>query len=100
MENCVICCEQDWDDCFEVQEFVSKDTYVFKVYHNITLYCANEYSEKAKETGIFIFPSHFMVDEPKNLLQGFRFQVTQCGNLSDLGHFIFYLVFKNLVRWC
>ena len=31
MENCVICCEQDWDDCFEIQEFVSKDTYVFKV---------------------------------------------------------------------
>jgi len=30
MENCVVCCEQDWDDCFEIQEFVSKDTYVFK----------------------------------------------------------------------
>ena len=31
MENCVVCCEQDWDDCFEIQEFVSKETFVFKV---------------------------------------------------------------------
>lgn len=30
LENCVICCEQDWDDCFEVQEFVNKETFVFK----------------------------------------------------------------------
>ena len=31
LENCVICCEQDWDDCFEVQEFVNKEAFVFKV---------------------------------------------------------------------
>ena len=31
LENCVICCEQDWDDCFEIQEFINKETFVFKV---------------------------------------------------------------------
>jgi hypothetical protein len=31
LDNCVICCEQDWDDCFEIQEFVNKESYVFKV---------------------------------------------------------------------
>ena len=31
MERCIICCEQDWDDCFEIQEFVNKEQYVFKV---------------------------------------------------------------------
>ena len=30
LENCVICCEQDWDDCFEVQEFINKETFIFK----------------------------------------------------------------------
>merc|ERR1711879_764145 len=30
LEQCVICCEQDWDDCFEIQEFVNKETFVFK----------------------------------------------------------------------
>lgn len=40
MENCVVCCEQDWDDCFEIQEFVSKDTYVFKVSYLKTIFGA------------------------------------------------------------
>lgn len=31
LEQCVICCEQDWDDCFEIQEFINKETFVFKV---------------------------------------------------------------------
>ena len=39
MENCVVCCEQDWDDCFEIQEFVSKDTYVFKVSYLNYFWC-------------------------------------------------------------
>jgi hypothetical protein len=30
LEQCVICCEQDWDDCFEIQEFINKETFVFK----------------------------------------------------------------------
>lgn len=30
LERCVVCCEPDWDDCFEIQEFVSKESYVFK----------------------------------------------------------------------
>jgi len=30
LERCIICCEQDWDDCFEIQEFVNKEQYVFK----------------------------------------------------------------------
>lgn len=28
--NCVICWEQDWEDCFEVQEFVAKESLIFK----------------------------------------------------------------------
>ena len=31
LERCIICCEQDWDDCFEIQEFVSKEQFIFKV---------------------------------------------------------------------
>merc|ERR1712012_618216 len=29
--NSIICWEQDWDDCFEVNEFVSKESLIFKV---------------------------------------------------------------------
>ena len=57
MENCVVCCEQDWDDCFEIQEFVSKDTYVFKVsYLKLFLVLLSE--PKCK-----LLSSHFTVDE-------------------------------------
>ena len=31
LDRCIICCEQDWDDCFEIQEFVTKEQFVFKV---------------------------------------------------------------------
>ena len=32
LDRAVICSEQDWDlDCFEIHEFGSKDSYVFKV---------------------------------------------------------------------
>ncbi|KAG8230175.1 hypothetical protein J437_LFUL006107 [Ladona fulva] len=30
LDRCIICKEMDWDDCFEVQELSTKDTYVFK----------------------------------------------------------------------
>lgn len=38
LERSVICCEQDWDqDYFEIQEFGSKDSFVFKAEeHNMT----------------------------------------------------------------
>merc|ERR1719361_918439 len=28
--NSIICWEQDWDDCFEVNEFVAKESLIFK----------------------------------------------------------------------
>ena len=31
LDKCVICWEQDWDDCFEVTEFTTKESYIFKV---------------------------------------------------------------------
>ncbi|CAB4067895.1 unnamed protein product [Lepeophtheirus salmonis] len=31
LDRCVVCCDPDWDDCFEIQEFVSKESFVFKV---------------------------------------------------------------------
>ena len=31
MDRCVICREEEWDDCFEIQEFINKEQYVFKV---------------------------------------------------------------------
>eukprot|EP00092_Neocalanus_flemingeri_P003468 GFUD01003717.1.p1 GENE.GFUD01003717.1~~GFUD01003717.1.p1 ORF type:complete len:1661 (+),score=297.05 GFUD01003717.1:288-5270(+) len=30
LDKCVICWEQDWDDCFEVTEFTTKESYIFK----------------------------------------------------------------------
>ncbi|XP_046396649.1 uncharacterized protein LOC124163642 [Ischnura elegans] len=30
LDRCIICKEMDWDDCFEVQELSTKDTYIFK----------------------------------------------------------------------
>ncbi|CAB4067894.1 unnamed protein product [Lepeophtheirus salmonis] len=30
LDRCVVCCDPDWDDCFEIQEFVSKESFVFK----------------------------------------------------------------------
>ena len=57
MENCVVCCEQDWDDCFEIQEFVSKDTYVFKVSYLKTILVL------LSEPKCKLLSSHFTVDE-------------------------------------
>lgn len=31
LDKCVICWEQEWDDCFEVTEFTTKESYIFKV---------------------------------------------------------------------
>ena len=30
LDKCVICWEQDWEDCFEVTEFLTKESYIFK----------------------------------------------------------------------
>ena len=30
--RCIICWEKDWDDCFEITEFTSKESFIFKVY--------------------------------------------------------------------
>jgi hypothetical protein len=29
--RCVLCWEQEWDDCFEVTEFNTKESFIFKV---------------------------------------------------------------------
>ena len=31
MDKCIICWEQDWEDCFEIQDFHGKESFVFKV---------------------------------------------------------------------
>ncbi len=31
LERCIVCCEPEWDDYFEIQEFVNKECFVFKV---------------------------------------------------------------------
>ena len=31
LRNCIICWEPEWDDCFELNEFVSKESLIFKV---------------------------------------------------------------------
>ena len=31
LDKCVICWEQDWEDYFEIQEFVAKEAFIFKV---------------------------------------------------------------------
>merc|ERR1719167_1215382 len=30
LDRCVICWEQDWEECFEVTEFSTKESYIFK----------------------------------------------------------------------
>jgi len=30
LDKCVICWEHEWDDCFEVTEFSTKESYIFK----------------------------------------------------------------------
>lgn len=31
LDRCVVCCESDWDDYFELHEITTKDTYILKV---------------------------------------------------------------------
>ena len=31
LDRCIVCCEPDWEDYFEIQEFVNKESFVFKV---------------------------------------------------------------------
>ncbi len=31
LDKCVVCWEQDWQDCFEVTEFTSKESFILKV---------------------------------------------------------------------
>uniref|UniRef100_A0A1B6EGJ1 DH domain-containing protein n=3 Tax=Clastoptera arizonana TaxID=38151 RepID=A0A1B6EGJ1_9HEMI len=30
LDRCIVCCEADWEDYFEVQELATKDTFIFK----------------------------------------------------------------------
>jgi len=48
LDKCVICWEQEWDDCFELTEFTTKESYIFKGedpqqtlqwFHCIRFYC-------------------------------------------------------------
>ena len=32
LDRCIICWEHDWEDCFEVTEFSTKESYIFKVF--------------------------------------------------------------------
>ena len=40
LERCVVSWDQEWDDCFELTEFTTKESYIFKV--KIALYCIAE----------------------------------------------------------
>ena len=31
LDRCVVCWEADWDDCFELTEFNTKESFIFKV---------------------------------------------------------------------
>ena len=31
LDKCVVCWEQDWQDCFEVTEFTTKESFILKV---------------------------------------------------------------------
>ena len=37
LDRCVICWDRDWDDCFEVTEFTTKESYIFKVWNVVSL---------------------------------------------------------------
>ena len=30
LDKCITCWEQEWEDCFEVQEFAAKEGFIFK----------------------------------------------------------------------
>ena len=30
LDRCITCWEQEWEDCFEVQEFAAKEGFIFK----------------------------------------------------------------------
>ena len=30
LDKCIACWEQEWEDCFEVQEFAAKEGFIFK----------------------------------------------------------------------
>jgi hypothetical protein len=39
LDRCIICTEADWEDYFEVQEILTKDTFIFKVSVVGKMYC-------------------------------------------------------------
>lgn len=38
LDRCIVCCEADWEDYFEIQELPTKDTFIFKVWYLLLLY--------------------------------------------------------------
>ena len=88
MENCVICCEQDWDDCFEIQEFVSKDTYVFQVSYFI--FAGKEREETAEGKAAFIsFHGGWAPKKGNSLLATLKLHLLLSSNWNIL--FAFFL---------
>ncbi len=39
LEKCIIYCEPEWEDFFEIHEFVSKESFVFKVKNECCCCC-------------------------------------------------------------
>jgi hypothetical protein len=39
LDRCIICTESDWEDYFEVQEILTKDTFIFKVSIVVVVVC-------------------------------------------------------------
>ena len=46
LDRCIVCCEPDWEDYFEIQEFVNKESFVFK---------ASDYVRRTEETFLASF---------------------------------------------
>ena len=44
LDRCVICWDRDWDDCFEVTEFTTKESYIFKVWNVSGLHTKTQFT--------------------------------------------------------
>ena len=46
LDRCVICWDREWDDCFEVTEFTTKESYIFKVSFELKFMDVRSHSSK------------------------------------------------------
>ena len=94
LDRCIVCCEPDWEDYFEIQEFVNKESFVFKV-RNIEIDGEDEKHSSLHSLFILHFWAEISADFSAGFpADGYLMHITEFCDLNKICRHVSYLKAK------